>query len=265
MTLPSDLDTVVENAWQRACPIPGFLLEGEFRALGLLAACAPDQGVIVEIGSFKGKSTIALASVAARYGLGPVVSIDPHTAPSITDPDLSGQLSSFDDFLATIRSAGLEQQIEAHCAFSRDVARGWNRKIRMLWIDGDHAYRGTKEDFDLFHGYLAEGAIVALHDTLNFEGPIRVFTEDILRSDEFGPAGFCHSLGWSQYRPHDGVRFRVERKRLAQRAARLIPFLTQGYKTKGLNKLRFKLNRWQVPHTGPASAERLYSILHRDR
>ena len=51
----------------------------------------------------------------------------------------------------------------------------------MLWIDGDHTYHGTKVDFDLFSKFLSNGAIIAFHDVLgNFEGPIRVFMEDVL-------------------------------------------------------------------------------------
>jgi hypothetical protein len=259
--LPSDFDSVVTQAWQQASAVPGYLAELEFRSLALLAYCAPRDGVIVEIGSFKGKSTLALASVARHYGLGPVVSIDPHSAPSVTDPNLDGKASSFDDFLDTIRSASLEEQVEVHCAFSQEVAAGWDRMIRMLWIDGDHTYKGTKADFDLFSPYLAEDATVALHDTLgkSFDGPIRVFVEDILRSDNFGPAGFSYSLGWSQYRPLDGRRFREQRQRLARRAARLIPFVTTGRRMQGINKLQYKVLRSLIPHSHLPDAEALKS------
>src|SRR5271168_2479347 len=85
-TMQNDFEGVVDDAWQRAQNVPGYIGEREFRALCLLAAGAAGHGLIVEIGSFKGKSTIGLATVAAHYGLGPVVSIDPHTAPSATDP-----------------------------------------------------------------------------------------------------------------------------------------------------------------------------------
>ena len=251
MELPKDFDSVVDNAWSYARTVPGFLAELEFRALALLAYCAPNDGVILEIGSFKGKSTLALASVARHYGLGPVVSVDPHTAPSVTDPDLAGKSSSFDDFVTTIRSANLEQQVEVHRAFSQDVVKNWNRKIRMLWIDGDHTYKGTKQDFELFSPYLLAGATIAFHDTLgkNFDGPIRVFVEDVLRSDKFGPAGFSYSTGWSQYRPKDGQRFRHQRECLAHKAARLIPFVVTGRKLQGFTKLRYKLLRSLVPHS----------------
>src|SRR5207247_307404 len=77
-----------DEAWRLVSAAPGFLTEREARFLALAAACVPAQGVILEIGSFKGKSTVGLASVAARYRLGKVVAVDPHTAPSSTDPGL---------------------------------------------------------------------------------------------------------------------------------------------------------------------------------
>ena len=75
-----------------------------------------DDGEIVEIGSFKGKSTVMLASVAAHYGRGKVVAIDPHTAPARTDPTIAAGASTFEDFLASVGSAGLAEQVEIHRA-----------------------------------------------------------------------------------------------------------------------------------------------------
>jgi len=252
VNLPEDLNEVVERALKLSHGIPGFLGDSEARFLALLAAAAPAEGSSVEIGSYKGKSTVLLASVAARYGLEPVVAIDPHTGPSITDPQVAGA-SSFDEFVAGIRAAKLEKHVEIHRAFSRDVAKGWNRPIRLLWIDGDHTYQGTSEDFTLFSPFLAKGAIVAMHDALHaYEGPIRVFVEQILRSDRFGPAGFVQSVAWGQFRPDDGAKFRGERARLARRAARLIPFLKDLRPLGGLKKMRYKLARSRVPR-GPIS------------
>jgi len=134
---------------------------------------------------------------------------------------------------------------------------GWSsRPIRLLWIDGDHTYAGAKEDFDLFSPYVIEGGIVAFHDTLHeFEGPIRVVVEDLLRSDRFGPAAFFHTIGWAQYRPRDGSRFRVQRERLARRAAKLLPFVAEGRPVKGFAKLRYKVRRVLVPHAVPTPAD----------
>ena len=206
---------------------------------------------------------MGLASIAQRYGAGPVVAVDPHSAPAVTDFGHGSQQSSWDDFLASLRAAGVAGSVETHRAYSRDLARGWNRPIRFLWIDGDHTYRGTKEDIDLFRGHLVPNAIVALHDVLHtFEGPIRVFVEELLESDQFGPAGLCGSIGWAQYRPAEGggARWRGPRRALARKAARLIPFVREGRQPAGLRKLRYKLWRGLVPHDAPKPEEWLQMV-----
>ena len=208
----------------------------------------PAQGTILEIGSYKGKSTVGLASIAQRYGLGPVVAVDPHSAPAVTDFGHGSQQSSWDDFRASLRAAGVERSVEAHRVYSRDLARGWDRTIRFLWIDGDHTYKGAREDIDLFLPHLAPRGIVALHDVLHsFEGPVRVFVE-LLESDQFGPAGLCGSIGWAQYRPADGERWRAQRRALSRQVARLIPFVREGRHPTGLSKLRYKVWRGLLPH-----------------
>jgi predicted O-methyltransferase YrrM len=256
VTIPSDIQDAIEEAWQKARMVPGFLGENEARFLGLLAASTPATGAIVEIGSFKGKSTVMLASVAARYGLGPVVAIDPHTAPCVTDPTVEEGTSTFGEFSASLRSSGVEAHVEIHRVRSREAAAGWARPIRLLWIDGDHTYAGAKEDFELFSPHLSSGGVIAFHDALNaYEGPIRVFVEDVLRSNHFGAAGFVHSIAWSQFRPADGTAFLGQRNLLARRAARLIPFVARGRRVHGLGKIGYKLCRSRVPRTGISPAE----------
>jgi len=249
--LPKDFPAACDQAWQRVQAAPGFLTEREARFLALAAAASPAQGVILEIGSFKGKSTVGLASIAAHYGLGKVIAVDPFTAPASTDPGLGGSASSYDDFCRTLASAGLSDDVEVHRMFSRDLARGWSRPIRFLWIDGDHTYQGVKEDIDLFGPHLADGGVIAFHDVLHtFPGPVRVFLDDVLRSDRYGPAGCCGSIGWAQYRPRDGggPGFRVRRRALARRIAPLAAISARGREPSGLTKLRYQLYRASVPH-----------------
>src|SRR5437588_12411203 len=195
MAVPLDFPSAADEAWERVRVAPGFLTEREARFLALAAACTPGQGVILEIGSFKGKSTVGLASIAARYRLGRVVAVDPHTAPSSTDPGLGGQASSFEDFRHTLARAGLTDHVEVHRKFSRELATGWNRPIRLPWIDGDHTYPGAKQDLDLLAPPLAAGGVVALHDVLHsFAGRIRVFVAAVFVPDRYGTAGCSRSI-----------------------------------------------------------------------
>ena len=248
ITVPADLKRTIDEAWRATEKVPGYLLENEAKFLGFLAAITPARGSIVEIGSYRGRSTVMLAKVAGHYGLGPVVAIDPHNSPILVNPDGNDRFSSYDDFLANILTAGIEKQVEPHLAYSTDVSPTWNRPIRLLWIDGDHSYIGAKADFDGFLPHLAPNGVIAMHDALsNFEGPIRVFVEEMLRSDRFGPAGFVHSIAWSQFRPADGVQFRPQREKLAKRAAKLIDLVEEGTQLRGVKKIRFKLTRSRVP------------------
>lgn len=89
----------------------GYLSDNEMRFLALLAACPTAKGAVLEIGSFKGKSTVVLAKAAALSDNPRVVAVDPMTSPSVTDPDLENAASSLNDFQSNIRQHNVEQQV----------------------------------------------------------------------------------------------------------------------------------------------------------
>jgi predicted O-methyltransferase YrrM len=257
------LHPVLDRAWIAAKDLPGFLTEAEGRFLGLAAACTPGQGSIVEIGSFKGKSTVMLATVAQHYGVSPVVAIDPHNFdnPELAEHRAAPGASSYEAFLRNLESSGVADLVEVHRARSTDVSPGWTQPIRFLWIDGNHAYSGAKADFDGFLPHLIPGGIVAFHDALHlFSGPIRVFVEEVLRSDRFGAAGFVGSIAWAQFRPADGALFRAERADIELRARRLLPFVEGNRELHGLRKLHYKLKRARIPRAA-ISPERWAALL----
>ncbi len=262
---PSDINEVIGEAWQAAKRVPGYLLENEARFLGFMAACSPATGVIVEIGSFKGRSTVMLAKVAGHYGLGPIIAIDPHTHNLSLEHQGTPLPSTYEEFQSSLRTAGVSEQVEVHRAYSTDISSNWKRQIRFLWIDGDHSYEGAKADFDGFSRFVSVNGVVALHDALNnFPGPIRVFVEDILRPNLFTATGFVHSIAWAQYNPANAPRYAESRQRLERRAARLMPFVRDGQQLHGMRKKRFKLNRWLVPQT-VVSASNLSRVLLADQ
>jgi predicted O-methyltransferase YrrM len=252
--VPPGLESALDDAWQAAKDVPGFLLENEARFLGMMAACAPRTGVIVEIGSFKGKSAVMLGKIAKHYGIGPIVAIDPHdfNSPGLEEHRSTPGATSYNEFLSNLENAGVSAHVEVHRQFSTGVAKSWDRPIRLLWIDGDHSYTGAKADFDAFMPHLVPNGFVALHDALHeFSGPIRVFVEDILQSGRFGASGFVNSIAWSQYRPQDSSSFRALHEALEPVASRLLPFVAEDQPLYGLRKIRFKLARARVPRALP--------------
>jgi hypothetical protein len=138
-----------------------------------------------------------------------------------------------------------------------DLCKHWTSPLRLLWIDGDHTYTGTKLDFDGFAPYLADGAIVAIHDVLHeFEGGVRIFMESILLSPNFGAAGLCGSIAWSQYHqnPEPAPPYRAKKLTLYKKLARLVPFVAFDRKISGASKKLYKLYRSRVPR-GPIDPE----------
>lgn len=108
VALPPDIEEVIERSWQATKGVPGFLGGNEARFRGIAAACAPARGTIV----------VMLGKLAAHYGLGPIVSIDPHTHNlSAKNGDSVPLPSTYDDFLSSLRQAGVENQVEVHREF----------------------------------------------------------------------------------------------------------------------------------------------------
>ncbi|MBT9146558.1 class I SAM-dependent methyltransferase [candidate division NPL-UPA2 bacterium Unc8] len=251
--LPENVNNLIKKIAEDSKDIDGNLTGREARFLALLAFFPTADGEILEIGSFKGKSTIVLAKGAQLSNKPCIISVDPLTSPSPTDPDLKNEGTCGQHFHANLREAGVENMVEFHQKYSYELAKGWSRKIRLLWIDGDHRYKGTKLDFDLFSRHLSDRAIIAFHDVLApFSGPVRVFVEDVLLSDKFGPAGLWGSIGWAQYIADGKIAlgFRQKKSKLHLQLAKLIPFsiFDAGNKMRGIKKLQYEFYRSRVPH-----------------
>lgn len=260
-----DLDAVCDRGWALMREAEGYLSEREARCIMIAAALAPAEGANLEIGSFKARSTIGLAHVCKQYGLGVVVAVDPHTAPSATDPDLKGRDSTLNEFRANVNRAGLADYVDTRVMYSGALAAKWNEPIRFLWIDGDHTYEGAKADVELFKPFLVPGALLLMHDVLGTHyGSLRVFAENVLDSDDFGPAGYSGSIGWAQYRPLDGDRpvYRMKRRLLAIPARQILPVAKSNKGLAGWNKLRYKIWRPLAPH-GPMTPRKLWSKIHK--
>lgn len=249
--LPADFDTWSSNLLSDVGSVVGYLAPNEMRFLALLAAYPCAEGDILEIGSFKGKSTIILAKASALAGSGTIVNaVDPMTAPCETDPSLEGSESSLADFRNNIARHNVGEHIRLHQMLSHDLASFWNRPLRLLWIDGDHTYDGTLQDFRSFAPHLADKGIVAIHDVLHqFEGGPRVFLEEVLRNPNFGSSGFCGSIAWAQFHadPKEAQTHSASKKVLAKKLERLLPFLSRD-DLSFFEKKKYKFFRWLVPH-----------------
>ena len=231
--------------------LAGHLTDREVRFLALLAAVPTARGEILEIGSFKGKSTVILARSARFAGQPRVCAVDPLDLPSSTDPTDAPPGGTAEIFRANLRASGVDDMVEHHQMTSQALARQWSKPLRLLWIDGDHTYAGAKHDYEAFAPHLAPGAIVALHDVLHwYEGPPRVLAEGPLASPLFGACGVTGSIGWAQYLGDAAAAqpYRAARERLARRLGALLPYAGDDRPAGFGTRLMYKLHRARVPH-----------------
>lgn len=248
--IPVGFERFTEDLLRDVEGVEGYLASNEIRFLALIAACPTAAGEILEIGSFKGKSTIILAKSVCLADETIVNAVDPMTAPTDTDPSLRGAGSSLADFNRNIAEHGVESRIRFHQTYSYELAKTWNAPLRLLWIDGDHSYAGTKRDVEAFAPHLSDKGIIAIHDVLHaFEGGSRVFAEEILGSPNFGACGFCGSIAWAQFRadPRDTEDYASRKLSFSKRLERVIA-CSSPEPLKGFAKKKYKFYRWMIPH-----------------
>ena len=161
--------------------LPGMLTPDEVEYLYCLGQLNPTRGVIVEIGSWKGKSTICLALGSLTAGGEKIYAVDPHK-PLAEEGYIEDTEA---EFRKNISEARVDGQVVPMVMSSEEAAKDWNKPIRLLWIDGDHRYQEVKRDFLLWEPHVVDGGIIAMHDTIRKKGPKRVLWENIFRSDRF--------------------------------------------------------------------------------
>lgn len=158
--------------------VPGWLTDEEGEALYELARACRGDGVIVEIGSWKGKSTVCLG-LGSQDGAGvPVYAVDPHAD------------YRFGDFKTNIERAGLTELVRPIASLSQSAADGFEESIELLFVDGSHEYDLVLEDFEKWVPKVVDGGWVAFHDTTWTRGPRKVVGHAIYRSRRFKDARF---------------------------------------------------------------------------
>jgi MMP 1-O-methyltransferase len=158
--------------------VPGWLTDEEGEALYELASRCTGRGAIVEIGSWKGKSTICLG-LGTRSGNGvPIFAIDPHAD------------YRFGDFKSNVERAGIADLVTPIPSLSQAAADGFDEPIELLFVDGSHEYDLVLEDFEQWVPKVVEGGWVAFHDTTWTAGPRKVVGQAIYRSRGFDDVRF---------------------------------------------------------------------------
>jgi len=145
--------------------IDSALTEKECAKLGELSkAC---QGAIVEIGSYKGRSTIAMAKVSMDKTVYAIDLWDMRYYDFSPSPKVAERgfylAKTFKEFMYNMQVAGTTNVIPVK-GDSHEIGKVWNIPIGLLFIDGDHSYKSVLMDYLLYSKHLIKGGYIAFHD-----------------------------------------------------------------------------------------------------
>jgi predicted O-methyltransferase YrrM len=151
----------------------------EGRALYEAGRAAGSKGPLLEIGSYRGKSSIYLGAAARASGT-ILYSIDHHRGseehqpgegfhdPKVFDEG-RGRVDTLPSFLDTISSSGLTDVVAPLVGTSNVLAPTWTRPLGLVFIDGGHSEGAAQADFEGWAPKVIVGGSLAIHDV--FEDP----------------------------------------------------------------------------------------------
>jgi predicted O-methyltransferase YrrM len=157
--------------------IEGWLSNYEqFALLHLPSQVDHLKGAIVEIGSYKGKSTIALAlgsSILSKRKR-PIYAIDPFIEPP------------FKDFWSNIKHHKLEKFVIPIQKKSQHAYGDCPKTIAAIFIDGDHKYSSVKRDILCYTPRVVKGGLIVLHDysSSHWPGVVRA-VNDLYKNNKY--------------------------------------------------------------------------------
>jgi len=164
---PSFDDTV-----HAVADVDGWMTPAQARLLWDTAQEVAPGGRIVEIGSFRGRSTIVLGrAVGPRVEL---VAIDPHAGNDRGPQEIAGfEDEAADDhevFNANLERAGVQARVRHVRAFSHLAHPEVEGDVDLLYIDGAHRYGPALADIRQWGDRVAPGGTMLIHDSFSSVG-----------------------------------------------------------------------------------------------
>ena len=152
--------------------VEGWLTAAQAERLRERAATVTAGGLVVEIGSFRGRSTIAMASVLGDGAR--LVAIDPHAGgdrgPQEIAPEADRGDADHAAFVANLEAAGVSDRVE-HVRLESSSAHGSVRdEIDVLYVDGAHRFGPARDDLVRWGARVRDGGAMLVHDSFSSIG-----------------------------------------------------------------------------------------------
>jgi hypothetical protein len=152
--------------------VEGWMTDGQARRLWDRASSLHPGDRIVEIGSFRGRSMIVLATAAAE-GVA-ITAIDPHGGNDRGPNEISGFVDEAEQdhqaFLANLERAGVRDRVEHLRKFSDAALADVPGGVELLYIDGAHRFRPASNDIRQWGAKVPGGGTMLIHDSFSSVG-----------------------------------------------------------------------------------------------
>ncbi|MFD1875733.1 glycosyltransferase [Hymenobacter bucti] len=141
--------------------------------------------VVVEVGSYHGKSTVLIGSVIKAFcPQARLIAIDLHDGKlGAADQELQVLPPSLIPFKMNLVKAGVADVVQVIQKRADEVP--WQTPIALLFIDGLHDYPNVARDFWHFADYLQPNAYVAFHDYADYYPGVQGFVRELIASKAY--------------------------------------------------------------------------------
>ncbi|MBI4708036.1 MAG: class I SAM-dependent methyltransferase [Candidatus Omnitrophica bacterium] len=190
--------------------IDGWLTEKEARALyDTVCNLSAKEPVVVEIGSWLGKSSVILGKGLKKKKAGKLFCIDPFDASGdkIGEEDYHRRAERLgiplvEKFIRNLKKCGVFEYVEILQGKSWEFSGEWNKEVDFLFIDGDHSYEAVLRDYLDWGKFVKKGGFIGFHDvamnpeekSVYQDGPWRVVKDKIIDNKDWADKVFFHSL-----------------------------------------------------------------------
>jgi len=213
-------------------PVEGWLTDAQAQRLHARAAAA--SGTIVEIGSFRGRSTIVLALAAAAAA--ELVAIDPHAGSDRGPQELAPHAARGEEdhaaFGANLAAAGVAGRVR-HVRRPSAAAHGdVEGPLALLYVDGAHRLAPARDDIARWGARVAPGGAMLVHDAFSSVGVTAALLAECARGGDWRYAGRTGSL--AEYERLASPLPRAARLRNAARQLAELPWFARNVLIKAL-------------------------------
>jgi len=176
--------------------VDGWLSDEQIAELHRAASSTQPGDRIVEIGSFRGRSTIVLAG-AAPDGV-EIVAIDPHAGNDRGPQEIDGFAAEARDdhrcFLDNLGRAGVLNRVRHVRRLSDEAHSDVDGAIEVLFIDGAHRYRPARADIRDWGRRVAPGGVLLIHDSFSSIGVTLAIGRELVAGRRLRYIGRARSL-----------------------------------------------------------------------